>query len=82
MPGKADILNGRVPDCFRCAVKTRGREKINAEGDFVFIVEVVSLLVCLMARHILAKTGHFLLRGNFLSKTKKAGLAFPLIIVA
>jgi hypothetical protein len=82
MPGKADILKGRVRDCFRCAVKTRGLEKANAEGDFFFIPGVVSLLVCLMARHILAKTGHFLLKAQFLGETEQAPLAFPLSTVS
>ena len=52
------------------------------KGISFSLVEVVSRLVCLMARHILAKMRHFLLRAYFLSKTEEARLVFPLIIVA
>ena len=38
MPGEAGIPQGRVADCFRCVVKTRGLEKGNAEeAEFFFI---------------------------------------------
>jgi hypothetical protein len=38
MPGEAGILKRRVPECFPCAVKTRGLEKGNAEeAEFFFI---------------------------------------------
>jgi len=38
LPSEAGILKGRVADCFRCAVKTRGLEKGNAEeAEFFFI---------------------------------------------
>jgi len=38
LPSEAGILKGRVRDCFRCAVKTRGLEKGNAEeAEFFFI---------------------------------------------
>ena len=37
MPSEAGILKRRVPDCFRCAVKTRGLKKGNTEADFLFI---------------------------------------------
>ena len=38
VPGEAGIPQGRVADCFRCAVKTRGLEKGNAEeAEFFFI---------------------------------------------
>jgi hypothetical protein len=38
VPGEAGIPRGRLADCFRCAVKTRGLEKGNAEEwEFFFI---------------------------------------------
>ena len=45
LPSEADILKGRVRDCFRCAVKTRGLEKGNAEeAEFFFIWGVFGFL--------------------------------------
>jgi hypothetical protein len=63
MPGEAGMPQGRVADCFRWAVKTRGLEKGNAEeSEFFFIWGVGGMWVFayLVARFILPKTGLFL----------------------
>src|SRR5438876_5391205 len=72
MPSKADILKGRVANCFRCAVKQRGLKKPNPKADFVFIWEGRFWFYrCLIASHILRKTRQFLLRTNFLRQRLK-----------
>ena len=53
-PGKAGILQGRVADWLRCAAKTRGLEKGNAEeADFFFIWGDVGFRLCALYTKIM-----------------------------
>ena len=72
MPSKADILKGRVGNCFRCAVKQCGLKKPNAKADFFFIGGRFGSYHCLIASHILRNRRQFLLRTNLLRQKTDA----------
>ena len=82
VPGEAGIPQGRVADCFRCAVKTRGLEKGNAEeAEFFFIWGGIHLggiwvFACLVARFILPKTGLLLGRDEPFKKNDETCQGF------
>jgi hypothetical protein len=71
MPSEAGILNGRIPDCFGCAIEMRGLTKANAEADFFFIW---GYLGCRSPRQSadFAKDGRILHRTNLLEKRKRS----------
>jgi len=77
MPGEAGIPQGRVADCFRCAVKTRGLEKGNAEeAEFFFIWGVFGFLPASSLGTFAKRQGIVLLRSNSLSENQETRQAF------
>jgi hypothetical protein len=71
MPSEAGILKGRIPDCFWCAIETRGLKKANAEADFFFIW---GYLCCRSPGQSarFAKDGRIFHRTNLLEKRKRS----------